>query len=154
MARKGDIDSKSIASRVPMKVYIRLQTMAYESNKTMSAFICDVLSDENFSQGGETKIQYRDKLVPKIEYIDRIVEKKVEVPINVRVPIDNPILIKENESLKREIEELKLEIVKLTPKKYTTKATKNKEECHPDWEWIEECGYYIPLRKFNRNSIK
>jgi hypothetical protein len=115
MARKGDIDSKSVASRVPMKVFIRLQTKAYESKKTMSAFICDVLSDENFSKGGETKIEYKDNIV----YRDRIVEKRievpVEVPINVRVPIDNPILIEKIESLINENKKLKIEIDKLTP---------------------------------------
>jgi hypothetical protein len=117
MARKGDIDSKSVASRVPMKVFIRLQTKAYESNKTMSAFICDVLSDENFSQGGETKIEYRDILVPKIEYRDRIIEKEVPVEYHHDKIVDNPKLIEENEDLKRQVKLLQKELNKLKEKR-------------------------------------
>lgn len=77
MARKGDIDSKSVASRVPMEVYLRLLKNSSSKGMTLSSYLCDVLSEENFGQGGQ--------------------------PINVRVPIDNPILIKEIEKLNKEL---------------------------------------------------
>lgn len=79
MARKGDIDSKSVASRVPMEVYLRLLKTASSQKKTLSSYLCDVLSEENFGTGGQIKIEYRDKI------------------------IDNPILIKEIEKLNKEI---------------------------------------------------
>lgn len=146
MARKGDIDSKSVASRVPMEVYLRLLKNSSSNKQTLSSYLCDVLSDEKFGQGGVTeKVVYRDRVIEKkIEapiYRDRIVEKKIE--------IDNPKISQENVALKKQIELLELEIKKLTPKKYTTAPTKNKEECHPDYEWFEnENGEYIVLRKF------
>ena len=84
MGRKGDIESKSVSSRVPMEVFLKLQTQAFAQKKTMSGYLCDLLSKDNFSQGGQTKIEYRDKIVEKrVEvpiYRDRILEKKIEVP--------------------------------------------------------------------------
>ena len=145
MARKGDIDSKSVASRGPMEVYLRLLKNSSSKGMTLSSYLCDVLSEGNFSQGGQTKIEYQDRIIEKkIEvpiYRDRILEKKVE--------IDNPKISQENIALKKKIELLELEIKKLTPKKYTTEPTKNKEECHPDYEWIynEKNCEYLVLRK-------
>ncbi len=49
MARKGDIDSKGIASRVPMDVYIRLLTRATSEKKTISSFLCEILSNEDLT---------------------------------------------------------------------------------------------------------
>jgi hypothetical protein len=49
MARKGDIDSKGIASRVPMDVYIRLLTKATSEKKTISSFLCEILSNEDLT---------------------------------------------------------------------------------------------------------
>jgi hypothetical protein len=79
MARKGDIDSKSVASRVPMEVYLRLLKNSSSKGMTLSSYLCDVLSEENFGQGGQ--------------------------PINVRVPIQDPILIREINTLKEKVVE-------------------------------------------------
>jgi hypothetical protein len=49
MARKGDIDSKGIASRVPMDVYIRLLTKATSEKKTISSFLCEILSNKDLT---------------------------------------------------------------------------------------------------------
>jgi hypothetical protein len=46
MARKGDIDSKSVASRIPMDVYIRLLTNSSAKGETISNYVRDVLSNE------------------------------------------------------------------------------------------------------------
>jgi hypothetical protein len=152
MARKGDIDSKSVASRVPMEVYLRLLKSSSSNGMTLSSYLCDVLSKDNFSQGGQTKIEYQDRVIEKkIEvpiYRDRIIEKKVE--------IDNPKIIQENVALKKQIELLELEIKKLTPKKYTTSPTKNQEECHPDYEWFfsEETGEWVSLGSFEERAKK
>jgi hypothetical protein len=45
MARKGDIDSKSVASRLPMDIYIRLLTQSSAKKQTISSYVCDVLSN-------------------------------------------------------------------------------------------------------------
>ena len=87
MARKGDIDSKSVASRVPMEVYLRLLKTASSQKKTLSGYLCDKLSEENFGQGGETKIEYKEKIV----YRDRIIEK----PINTLVEYKDKIVYKD-----------------------------------------------------------
>ena len=130
MARKGDIDSKSVASRVPMEVYLRLLKTASSQKKTLSGYLCDKLSEENFGQGGETKIEYKEKIVyrdriiekpintlveykDKIVYKDRIVEKIVEKKIEV----DNPKLllkIKELEQQNLKIKELEQQNYELT----------------------------------------
>jgi hypothetical protein len=144
MGRKGDITSKVIGVRTPIKIVTKLMNEASDKGISLSEYCVSLLSKDNFNQGGQTKIEYQDRIIEKkIEvpvYRDRIVEKKVE--------IDNPKIIQENVALKKQIELLELEIKKLTPKKYTTAPTKNKEECHPDYEWIENGnGEYIVLRK-------
>jgi hypothetical protein len=75
MARKGDILSKPVATRIPMEVYLRFQLMAFHKKQTISAFLCDYLSNEDrASSEGEIKekIVYRDK----VEYRDKIVYKE------------------------------------------------------------------------------
>ena len=80
MGRKGNIGSQVVSCRVPTKLFTKLHNEADDKGIAIGVYIRDILSQENFSQGGETKIEYRDKLVPKIEYRDKIVEKIVEVP--------------------------------------------------------------------------
>lgn len=120
MARKGDIDSKSVASRVPMEVYLRLLKNSSSNKQTLSSYLCDVLSDEKFGQGGVTeKVVYRDRIIEKkIEapvYRDRIVEKKVE--------IDNPKISQENVALKKQIQLLEDEIKELKKVKTALEPT-------------------------------
>jgi hypothetical protein len=46
MARKGDIDSKSVASRIPMDVYIRLLTNSSAKGETISNYVREILTNE------------------------------------------------------------------------------------------------------------
>lgn len=55
MARKGDIDSKSVASRVPMEVYLRLQATASKNKMTLSAYVNELLSTPHYDNGGQLK---------------------------------------------------------------------------------------------------
>lgn len=118
MARKGDIDSKSVASRVPMEVYLRLLKSSSSKGLTLSAYLCDVLSEGNFSQGGQTKIEFKEKVVyrdvPKIEYRDRIVEKIVEK--RVENP-KNPKLLLEIEKLEKQVFDLTTHLFFPKPKR-------------------------------------
>lgn len=84
MSRKGDIDSKSVASRVPMEVYLRLLKNSSSKGMTLSSYLCDFLSKDNFSEGGQTKFVYQDRW-----HIE-------------------PKLVEENETLKSQIRGLKI----------------------------------------------
>ena len=128
MARKGDIDSKSVASRVPMEVYLRLLKTASSQKKTLSGYLCDKLSEENFGQGGETKIEYKEKIVYRdriiekpintlVEYKDKIVYKDRIVEVEKKIEVDNPKLllkIKELEQQNLKIKELEQQNYELT----------------------------------------
>ena len=152
MGRKGDIVSKVIGVRSPIRVYTKLLNESSDKGVSLSEYCLSILSKDNFDQGGQTKIEYRDRIVEKrVEvpiYRDRILEKKVE--------IDKPKISQENVALKKQIELLELEIKKLTPKKYKTRETKNKEECHPDYEWFydEKTSNYISLGTLESRAKK
>ena len=125
MGRKGNIGSQVVSCRVPTKLFTKLHNEADDKGIAIGVYIRDILSQENFSQGGETKIEYRDKLVPKIEYRDKIVEKIVEVPVEYHHDkiVDNPKLIQENDDLKSQIRLLQTELNKIKQKR--------KEELEP-----------------------
>lgn len=55
MARKGDIDSKSVAARVPMDVYLDLLRKSSSNKKTLSSYLCDILSNENLNKNSSIK---------------------------------------------------------------------------------------------------
>jgi hypothetical protein len=124
MARKGDIDSKSVSSRVPMEVFLKLQKQAFDKKQTMSAYLCDILSKDSFGKGGETKIEYRD----------RIIEKEVPVEYHHDKVIKDPKLIQENTSLKEKIKLLEDEI----------KALKNPQK-EPIKKYCRECNEYMSI---------
>jgi hypothetical protein len=50
MARKGDIDSKSVAARVPMNIYLNLLQKSSSNKKTLSSYLCDILSNESLNK--------------------------------------------------------------------------------------------------------
>jgi hypothetical protein len=45
MARKGDIDSKTVASRVPMDTYISLLRQSSKEKMTISAYVSELLKE-------------------------------------------------------------------------------------------------------------
>ena len=81
MARKGDILSKPVATRIPMEVYLRLQLMAFQRKQTMSAFLCDYLCNEDRPSGEveiQEKIVYRNE--PELEKeINRLTENIIKL---------------------------------------------------------------------------
>lgn len=62
MGRKGDIVSKVIGVRSPIKIYTKLLNEASDKGISLSEYCVSILSKDNFNQGGQTKIEYRDKL--------------------------------------------------------------------------------------------
>ena len=67
MARKGDIDSKSVASRVPMEVYLAIQRKAFEDRKTISNYISELLINNS------VEVPNNDNLIlSKTKEIDRL----------------------------------------------------------------------------------
>lgn len=71
MARKGDIDSKSVASRLPMDIYIRLLTQSSAKKQTISAYVCDVLSNHEELEAKilnyQTQIKEYSQLLDKLK---------------------------------------------------------------------------------------
>lgn len=122
MARKGDIESKSVASRVPMEVYLRLLKNSSSNGKTLSSYLCDVLSDEKFGQGGQTKIEYQDRwsIDTKLVTENNLLKSKIKEIHKDWVDIvkDNH---KEINKLKEENELLKIEVKEWKDKYYRQK---------------------------------
>ena len=140
MGRKGDITSKVIGVRTPIKIVTKLMNEASEKGISLSEYCVSLLSKDNFSQGGETKIEYKEKIVyrdkivevPKIEYRDRIIEKPINtlveykdkivykdriVEVEKKIEVDNPKLllkIKELEQQNLKIKELEQQNYELT----------------------------------------
>lgn len=81
MARKGDIDSKSVASRVPMEVYLRLQATASKNKMTLSAYVNELLSKPHYDNGGQLKNvvsaeSYSSLKKDHIELLDRLTKQE------------------------------------------------------------------------------
>jgi cell shape-determining protein MreC len=70
MARKGDIDSKSVASRLPMDVYIQLLTQSSAKKQTISAYVCDVLS--NHKNMEDKILHYKEQLKEYMQLLDKL----------------------------------------------------------------------------------
>lgn len=101
MARKGDIDSKGIASRVPMDVYIRLLTKATSEKKTISSFLCEILSNEDLTLPTDKLKEENHKLILIISELIRITsEPKIKEIIDNEFE-DSPILKMDKELLKK-----------------------------------------------------
>lgn len=84
MARKGDIDSKSVASRVPMEVYLAIQRKAFEDRKTISNYISELLINNS------VEVPNNDNLIlSKTKEIDRLrlalKEKEKEIIENIKL---------------------------------------------------------------------
>jgi hypothetical protein len=64
MARKGDIESKSVASRIQMDTYIKLLKMSSSNKQTISMYVANLI-DLFINKGGipEPKIVEVEKLV-------------------------------------------------------------------------------------------
>jgi hypothetical protein len=63
MARKGDIESKSVASRIPMETYIKLLQISSREKKTISFYVAELI--DTFIKHGN--------LEPKIIEVEKIV---------------------------------------------------------------------------------
>ena len=134
---------------MPIKLFTKLLNEADDKGIAIGVYIREILSKDNFSQVGETKIEYRDRILEKkVEvpiYRDRILEKKVE--------IDNPKIIKENVALKKQIELLEIEIKKLTPITEPQKTEGFCGECNKNVK-LEEGKYCIKCGSLTKNITK
>lgn len=131
MGRKGDITSKVIGVRTPIKIVTKLMNEASEKGISLSEYCVSLLSKDNLDQGGETKIEYKEKIVyrdkivevPKIEYRDRIIEKPVNTLIEYKdkivykdrivekkIEVDNPKLLLKIKDLEQKNYELTMAI--------------------------------------------
>jgi hypothetical protein len=82
MGRKGDIISKVIGVRAPIKVYTKLLNEASDKGISLSEYCVSLLSKDNLSQGGQTKIEYQDrfrtdpKLVRENQVLKNLLQEK------------------------------------------------------------------------------
>lgn len=83
MGRKGDIDTKSVASRLPMSVYIKLLSEASTKKMTLSAYVGDILSSpgENLKLGGTISFEEKEKLISSLYNRIKILENKLIVDL-------------------------------------------------------------------------
>lgn len=126
MGRKGDITSKVIGVRTPIKIVTKLMNEASDKGISLSEYCVSLLAKDKFSQGGETKIEYREKIVyrdkivevPKIEYRDRIktnIEYKDKIVykdriVERKIEVDNPKLLLKIQELEQKNYELTIAI--------------------------------------------
>ena len=122
MGRTGDIDSKSIASRVPMEVYIRLLTEATSKKMTLSKYIGVLVANSNSKEKGgridqpiDNTKYYENQLQIKDRTIDQTKQKIYELTKLIK-----EMEIKHKSEIKGWIDEVKdsnREIAELKAKK-------------------------------------
>lgn len=85
MARRGDIESKTISSRLPMETYIGLLQLSSSNKKTLSVYVAEMIAN-TIHRGG----------IPE--------PKVVEVEVIKEVHVTDPKQTEEIERLKHEME--------------------------------------------------
>lgn len=63
MGRKGDINTRAIATRVPTELFVKLTMKAVENQQTMSALVSDILSRADAPAKASAKSQVVEKIV-------------------------------------------------------------------------------------------
>ena len=71
MARRGDIDSKTVASRISMDNYIHLLKLASTNKKTISSYLADLIN-EFLNVGFQEKIVEVEKIVVDTSQYDKL----------------------------------------------------------------------------------
>jgi|688.fasta_scaffold108259_4 hypothetical protein len=90
MARRGDIESKTISSRLPMKTYIGLLQTSSSNKKTLSVFVAELIGE--FLEKGI--------LTPKIVQVEKIVADP-EQAIRIKT-LEDKLLKAEQEILEKD----------------------------------------------------
>jgi hypothetical protein len=90
MARRGDIESKTISSRLPMKTYIGLLQTSSSNKKTLSVFVAELIGE--FLEKGI--------LTPKIVEVEKIVADP-EHAIRIKT-LEDKLLKAEQEILEKD----------------------------------------------------
>jgi hypothetical protein len=90
MARRGDIESKTISSRLPMKTYIGLLQTSSSNKKTLSVFVAELIGE--FLEKGI--------LTPKIVEVEKIVADP-EQAIRIKT-LEDKLLKAEQEILEKD----------------------------------------------------
>jgi predicted DNA-binding protein len=91
MARRGDIESKTISSRLPMETYIGLLQASSSSKKPVSVYVAELIANSIY-RGGMPE--------PKI----------VEVEVIKEIQVSDPKQAEEIEKLKLDLKELETKI--------------------------------------------
>jgi hypothetical protein len=91
MARRGDIESKTISSRLPMETYIGLLQASSSNKKTLSVYVAEIIANCIYRGG-----------IPEPKTVEVEVIKEIQVP--------DPKQAEEIQKLKLELKELEIKI--------------------------------------------
>lgn len=139
MGRKGDINTRAIATRVPTQLFVKLTMKAVENQQTMSALISDILSrfDAQSPPPPKEKIVYQDRVVykDKIVYkeggqaLDKLQEKIEELEYTIqRLEAENKKLFDANYDMECRLNKYDPEIIRERSKKEREKFLKEEQE--------------------------
>lgn len=138
MGRKGDINTRAIATRVPTELFVKLTMKAVENQQTMSALISDILSRADApSPPPKEKIVYQDRVVYKDKIIykeggqasDKLREKIEELEYSIeRLKAENKKLFDANYDMERRLNKYDPEIIRARSKKEREEFTKKERE--------------------------
>jgi len=116
MARKGDIDSKSVASRLPMKLYIQLLQTSSSNKQTISSYLAKIIDEALNGVPSEPIIKEI-----KVEVEDPKQQKRINELIEevAEVRKEKTLVVGQNEAfvevIKKTIDNIELKVKYLQP---------------------------------------
>lgn len=138
MGRKGDINTRSIATRIPTELFVKLTMKAVENQQTMSALVCDILSRGHAPSPPPTeKIVYQDRVVYKDKIVykdggqasDKLQEKIEDLENTIeRLEAEKQKLWDANYDMERRLNKYDPEIIRERSKKEREKFVKEERE--------------------------
>jgi hypothetical protein len=140
MGRKGDINTRAIATRVPTELFVKLTMKAVENQQTMSALVSDILSRADApSPPPKEKIVYQDRVVyqDKIVYRDGGVGNTVKNVLNEEMVKELRQKIEQLEAKNRQLSDEVLRLQKYDPalaKERQKKAREKEVEMYREME--------------------
>lgn len=131
MGRKGDINTRAIATRVPTELFVKLTMKAVENQQTMSALVSDILSRADApSPPPKEKIVYQDRVVyqDKIVYRDGGVGNTVKNVLNEEMVKELRQKIEQLEAKNRQLSDEVLRLQKYDPALVKERQKKAREK--------------------------
>ena len=137
MGRKGDINTRAIATRISTELFVKLTLKAVANQQTMSALVNDILSRADASPPPKEKIVYQDRVVyqDKIVYrdggqaSDKLREKIEELEYSIeRLEAENKKLYDANYDMERRLNKYDPEIIRARSKKEREEWAKKERE--------------------------